>query len=80
MEGVWSRCALPVWSSCPVPDSRHLRQLLKLIPDDATRKELAASFPKLNSSKDKWEELEGVFTRNLNSVSDEFCCHTTHRK
>ncbi|KAF0295483.1 DNA primase small subunit [Amphibalanus amphitrite] len=44
-----------------------LRQLLKLIPDDATRKELATSFLKLKTSKDKWEELEGVFTRNLHS-------------
>ncbi|XP_043225376.1 DNA primase small subunit-like isoform X1 [Amphibalanus amphitrite] len=41
--------------------------LLKLIPDDATRKELATSFLKLKTSKDKWEELEGVFTRNLHS-------------
>lgn len=41
--------------------------LLKLIPDDPTRKELASSFANKKSSKDKWELLEGVFTRNLHS-------------
>ena len=45
------------------------RQLLRLVPDDATRRELAASLPQLTSSRDKWQELEGVFTRNLHSVS-----------
>ena len=66
---LFSMCGLiDVWLPS-VADTTSYWQLLKLIPDDATRKELAESFPKLTSSKDKWEELEGVFVRNLNSVS-----------
>ncbi|XP_037069098.1 DNA primase small subunit-like [Pollicipes pollicipes] len=43
--------------------------LLKLIPDDAMRKELAAAFNKLNTSREKWEKLKTVFKHRLDSRS-----------
>jgi len=43
--------------------------LLKLIPDDALRQELAAAFTKLTSSREKWDNLRHLFKERHDSGS-----------